>query len=71
MKRILFSLMAVLVSVGPVFAEKPGTLPGLLNPEMIVVSDDEAFIVQAAEIFTYSLNDLTLTRKVGKKRGRT
>jgi len=68
MKRILlFSLMIVLVSVSLIFPEKLGTLPGILKPEMVVVSDGEVFCLQGAEVFIYSLKDLTLTGKIGKK----
>lgn len=68
MKRILLSaLMVIVVAVGLLFPGKIGTLPGILNPEMVVVSGDKVFAVQGAEIFTYSLKDLSLTGKFGKK----
>ena len=66
-KILLFGLIVVLVSISLIFPEKLGKLPGTLNPEMVVVSDSEVFSLQGAEIFIYSLKDLTLTRKIGKK----
>lgn len=64
MKRIvLFILLFVMVFFQ--FPHKRGTLTGVLKPEMLKVAGDELFVVQGAEVFIYSLKDLSLKQKIG------
>jgi hypothetical protein len=42
-------------------------LTGVLEPESIRVSGNELYVVEGAAIFVYSLKDLSLIRKFGKK----
>ena len=46
---------------------KVGTLPEVLKPEMIQVCENDLFVVERATIYNFSLIDLKLKKKIGKK----
>jgi hypothetical protein len=66
MKKMMF-LVVLLLMVSFVFTAQLGTLEEVLVPEMIQVSGDELYVLEGATIYVYSLKDLTLLRKFGKK----
>lgn len=66
MKR--FIIICLLLSMaGMVSAERICTFKEILKPEMIKVSGDDVYVVEASTIFMYSLKNLQLIRKFGKK----
>jgi len=66
-KRFFWILMIVLLVSHAVSAEMIGELSGVLKPESIQVSGNELYVVEGGSFLVYSLTDLKLTRKFGKK----
>lgn len=64
-KSVFFVLSIFLASL--VFSAKMGTLQEVMKPDNITVQGDELYVVEGATIYIYSLEDLKLTRKFGKK----
>ena len=62
---VLIAVLLTLTSV--VFSELAGSLPEVMKPGNITVYEDELFVVEGAEISIYSLKDLKLKKKFGKK----
>jgi hypothetical protein len=50
-----------------VFSSKLGVLNGVLKPEMIQVFNKELYVVEGATVYKYSLPDLKLVKKIGRK----
>lgn len=67
MKKVMFLVILSLLMVSFVLAANLGTLEEVLVPEMIRVSGNELYVLEGAAIYVYSLKDLTLLRKFGKK----
>ncbi len=65
-KKIIFSVLLLFLA-GFIFSAKVGTLTEVLKPDNITVRDDELYVVEGATIYIYSLKDLKLTRKFGRK----
>ncbi|MCP5107041.1 MAG: hypothetical protein GY950_26890 [bacterium] len=65
-KKIGF-LVLVLVLAGSLFSAKKGVLADVLKPDNIAIYGNELFVVEGATIYFYSLDNLTLTRKFGKR----
>jgi hypothetical protein len=64
----LIALIAVLLTLTSVlFSDLVGSLPEVMKPGNITVYEDELFVVEGAEISIYSLKDLKLKTKFGKK----
>jgi len=67
-KKVMFLvILSLLLLAAFVWAENPGTLEGVLVPEMIQVSGDELYVLEGATIYVYSLKDLKLLCKFGQK----
>lgn len=66
MKKFLFFCF-MLVFTGIIPAAKTVKLPGLLNPNSIVVHEDRFFVIDEPEIYIYSLKDFQLLKKFGSK----
>ena len=64
-KSGFFVLSIFLASLA--FSAKVGTLKEVMKPDNITVQGDELYVVEGATIYIYSLKDLKLTRKFGKK----
>jgi hypothetical protein len=62
---ILAIILLILANLG--FPGIVGSLPGVLKPDNITVYEKELFVVEGAEISIYSLKDLKLKKKFGKK----
>ena len=60
-------LVILLVLVWPGFSDLVGPLPGVMKPDNITVYEKELYVVEGSEISIYSLKDLKLIRKFGKK----
>jgi hypothetical protein len=68
MKRMVSILvLLVWVSVGFLFSANMGSLPGVMKPSSINVYGDELYILESGVILVYSLKDLKLIRKFGRK----
>lgn len=59
--------MLLLFLAGFVFSAKVGTLIEVMKPDNITVLGDELYVVEGATIYIYSLKNLKLTRKFGRK----
>jgi hypothetical protein len=57
----------MLVFTGIIPASKTVKLPGLLNPNSIVVHDDRYFVIDGPTIYIYWLKDFQLMKKFGSK----
>ena len=66
MKKIILILMLLFISL-TLASEKLGTLSDLLKPESITVQGNDLYIVEGATIHVYSIADLKLQIKFGKK----
>ncbi|MCP4157818.1 MAG: hypothetical protein GY757_59460, partial [bacterium] len=66
MKKTVFIIMVVLMG-SLLFGEQIGVLPEVLMPEQMVVLGDNCYILEEATISIYSLKDLKLIKKFGKK----
>lgn len=69
-KIITFSSVVSILALcfsGSLQAAKLGTLEGVFKPQMIKVYGDELFVVEGHTILIYSLKDLSLKKKIGKK----
>lgn len=64
-KLIIFCLFVSLAGI--LSAEKLLTFNEVLKPEMLKVSGNEIYVVEGSTIFMYSLENLKLIRKFGKK----
>jgi hypothetical protein len=60
-------VIILLIFTSPGFPAILGSLPEVLKPDNITVYEDELFVVEGAEISIYSLKDLILKKKFGKK----
>jgi len=60
-------LVFVLMMASLAFPTKVGTLAEVMKPDNITVYGNELYVVEGAEISVYSLDDLSLVRKFGKK----
>lgn len=68
MKRMVSILvLLVWVSVGFLFSANMGSLPEVMKPSSINVYGDELYIMESGVILVYSLKDLKLMRKFGRK----
>lgn len=62
------TLFLVLCSIAfSLYPVQVGSLPNILRPDNISVIDKELYIIQGSEVFTFSLPNLKLLRKFGKK----
>jgi len=66
-KKVLLIAFLVALCLAPLAAEKLGTLEGLFKPQMIKVYDNQLFVVEGQTILVYSLKDLKLQVKIGKR----
>lgn len=66
MKKVKWCVCLTLLA-GLVFPAKVGTLPEVMKPGMIVVYEDELYVTEGSTFFIYSLRDLKLLKKFGKK----
>lgn len=64
-KMILFLFIILFFMM--LSAEKLGPLPDLMKPDSITVDGKELYIVEGASILVYSMDNLKLQRKFGKK----
>lgn len=62
---LLICLLVNVFNIG--YAEKMGVLSSTAKPDNITIHGNELYIVEGAEIFIYSLKDLKLVRKFGKR----
>jgi hypothetical protein len=67
MKKSVFVILILLVAAIQLVAGKLGTLKEIVTPELLKVHGSNAYIVQREEIHVFSLKDLSLIRKFGKK----
>lgn len=68
MKRLVSILvLLVWVGVGVLFSANVGSLPEVMKPSSINVCGDELYIMENGVILVYSLKDLKLLRKFGRK----
>ncbi len=67
MKFLFIFLILFFVIGGTVFLGSTNTLPGVINPKMISIFADELFVTEDDAIYVYSLKDLSLKVKFGKK----
>lgn len=67
MRRMVFSLIFLLVLTGLVFGEKVVTLEEIMNPQTVTIDKDRMFITQGAQIFIYSLMDFKIQKTLGRK----
>ncbi|MCP5105429.1 MAG: hypothetical protein GY950_18720 [bacterium] len=65
MKKIMLSVMVLLCALY-CFPQKGGVLTELNRPGMMLVSNDELYVIEDATIFVYSIDDCRLKRKFGK-----
>jgi len=65
--RKLILLIFLLLFIYMVMGTNRGILNEVLEPESIQVYGNELYVVEGAAIFVYSLDDLSLIRKFGKK----
>lgn len=66
MKRIIFLVITFLI-VTSIFGEKLGTITEVVNPYLMEVQDQDLYIVEGHTIYIYSLKDLNLKKKFGKR----
>jgi hypothetical protein len=66
MKRFIAIIIFLLV-INLVYAKKVGTLTEVINPYAIEVDGGKLFIVEGPVIYIYSLNDLKLEKKFGRR----
>ncbi|MCP5107360.1 MAG: hypothetical protein GY950_28495 [bacterium] len=66
-KILLIVVMLFLLMFTMLNGEKAGVLTDVLKPESIEVSGDRLYVVQSPGFFVYSLKDLALITKFGKK----
>ena len=65
MKKSVWFVFAVFIG-NSVFAEKLGTIPEVLAPQMIKVYEGELFVVEDHQIFIYDLKTMAFKKKLGK-----
>jgi len=65
--KVLLVLITLLLFVWPGFSELKGPLPEVMKPDNITVYENELYVVEGSEISIYSLKDLKLIHKFGKK----
>ncbi len=66
-KLILLVLVFILLLTAPFsYAQKLGALDEIDRPESLKVSGNELFVVQGAQVFNYSLDNLKLIRTFGR-----
>ena len=65
--KILVFILIFILMVITLQAEKAGTLSDVLKPETMSFSKDSIFIVEKAEFLKFSLKDLKLLNRFGKK----
>ncbi len=65
-KEITLYLLLLLIING-LYADKIGVIKDVLQPEMIQVDGNELYILEGGTIFKYSLKNLKLINKFGKK----
>ncbi|MCP4218906.1 MAG: hypothetical protein GY765_30010 [bacterium] len=66
MKKLLIITLLVLMT-GLIFGEKIGPLPDVLKPTYLTVSQGKLYVFEACELSIYSLKDMKLITKFGKK----
>jgi hypothetical protein len=59
--------MLLTLLINPLFAALVGSLPEVMKPAMIVVQGDRLYVSEGCNFFIYSLDDLKLLKKFGKK----
>ncbi len=64
-KSCAFILMVLFSTVA--FTAKIATFPRLMNPEAIIVDNQQIFIVEGIHLFIYSAKDFKLQVKIGKE----
>jgi hypothetical protein len=67
MMKTLLVLVLILLTVWPGFSKLLGPMPEVMKPDNITISENELYIVEGSEISIYSLKDLKLIQKFGKK----
>lgn len=67
MKTILAIVLLGLLLIVPVQGEKLGEFIDINNPNFIQISGGKIYILEKANVYVYSLKDLTLIKKFGKQ----
>lgn len=69
MKKLFFAFVLAMLTVqpAPVFSREQRALPGVFEPEMMTIADNELYIAEGPNILVYSLRDLSLSRKFGRQ----
>ncbi len=67
MRKIIITIILIIILGIFSHAAKVGTLTDVLKPQCIQVSGDRLYIMEEATIFAYSLKDLKLLSRFGKK----
>lgn len=67
MKKWKYFVLLMLITGRLVFSFNIGILKGILKPESIAVLENEAFILERATVYVFSLNNLQLIREFGRE----
>lgn len=65
--KTIFLIIILLLLMKGIYAEKIILIPGIFEPSSIVVDKDQIYIVEDTTIYIYSLEDLNLKKKFGRK----
>ena len=63
----LFLFFTLLLFTGLIYADLVMTLPEVMKPQRVYVDGEQVFITEGVSIYIYSLKDLKLQKKFGKK----
>ena len=67
MKKIIILIIIMLILFSLIFSDRVGTLSEVMKPDNIHVFQDDLYVIEGATIYIYSLKDLQLQKKIGKK----
>ncbi len=67
MKKIIILITIMLIMFGLIFSDRVGTLSEVMKPDNISVFQDDLYVIEGATIYIYSLKDLQLQKKIGKR----
>lgn len=67
MKKTIVVVLLLLSVIEFGFSTRQGILQGIMKPEMVEVSGNRIYVIEGAQVFIYSLDDLSLVTRFGKK----
>jgi hypothetical protein len=65
--KITSLIISLLIILNFAFAEKVIVLPDLVNPNSIIIDNDNMYITEGTSVYIYSLKDFKLLKKFGGK----